>query len=261
MPAKRAKKSKITKPKKRRAPPKKSTKSIYQKVNVNVQSGGGGGGSGGMSQPTAQHHPIPQNSQIPQSFYDKTGENVKLNNIIELLNKQEKKLNQSHTNDPFDYEYGRIPDYVNSSNSTVSSLPFEDVIQNKTGSDSGTIESDYRTMESIEPYFGSYDQIETIPQNPILNVPDDISNKSLVDRVVNAYPVEEDIKTPIINEPILKKSKLMEDIELFGYDKKNLNNILRTVIGTEHSYSQATQAELKKLKDYITNTEMKNINL
>ena len=186
MPTKRAKKSKIPKPRKRRAPAKKSTKSIYQKVNVNVQSGGGGGGSGGMSQPSAQHHPIPQYSQIPNRFYDKTGENVKLNNIIELLNKQEKKLNPNHTNEPFDYEYGRIPDYIGSSNSSVSSLPFEDVIKNKTESDYGTVDSDYRTMESIEPDF------DYTNKNPILNLPEDTNNQSLVGRIAEVVdkPIE-----------------------------------------------------------------------
>jgi hypothetical protein len=255
MPAKRAKKSKITKPKKRRAPPKKSTKSIYQKVNVNVQSGGGGGGSGGMSQPTAQHHPIPQNSQIPQSFYDKTGENVKLNNIIELLNKQEKKLNQSHTNDPFDYEYGRIPDYVNSSNSSVSSLPFEDVIQNKTGSDSGTIESDYRTMESIEPYFGSYDQIETVPQNPILNIPDDTSNKSLVDRVVDANPVEEEPFIPVVEArlpitPIkMSRQELIAQLDNYPMPRKEMNAFLKE--REKRHIGNATLDGLSALVEYL----------
>jgi hypothetical protein len=249
MPTKRAKKSKITKPKKRRAPAKKSTKSIYQKVNVNVQSGGGGGGAGGMSQPTAPHHPIPQNSQIPQSFYDKTGENVKLNNIIELLNKQEKKLNPMHTNDPFDFEYGRIPDYVGSSNSSVSSLPFEDVIKNKTESDFGTIESDYRTMESIEPYFGSYDQIETVPQNPILNIPDDTSNKSLVDRVVDA--VDKPIEEPANNETVkFMKNKIKQLIKDGKIDEEEINTfLLNNSLG--QYYYQTDKRGLKQLLNHI----------
>ena len=317
MPTKRAKKSKIPKPRKRRAPAKKSTKSIYQKVNVNVQSGGGGGGSGGMSQPSAQHHPIPQYSQIPNRFYDKTGENVKLNNIIELLNKQEKKVNQMHTNDPFDYEYGRIPDYSNSSNSSVSSLPFyDDSISSITNSIIPDQSVEYndkpeniinfakkkkdlaeKLVENIERNKMGVEDFPVENTNPILNLPPDTSNQSLLSKVVDNvkpannerentlledrernqmemedFPAEEGIQNQIVNLPevkinepylqqILTKAKLREDINLFGIDNDTLTKMLRLKLKTDHSYTNATRAELKQLKDYILETMQQAYNL
>ena len=254
MPTKRAKKSKIAKPKKRRAPPKKSNKSIYQKVNVNVQSGGGGGGSGGMSQPSVPHHPVPQYSQIPQGFYDKTGENVKLNNIIGLLNKQEKKLNPNHTNEPFDYEYGRIPDYIGSSNSSISSLPFEDVMKNKTESDYGTVDSDYRTMESIEPYFGSYNQ------NPILNLPEDTNNESIIDKVINATAIPEpepyipvvEARLPIT--PIkMSRQELIAQLDSYDMPKKAMNAFLKE--REKRHIGNASIDGLRALVEYIESSK------
>ena len=51
-------------------------KSIYQKVNVNVQSSGGGGGSGGGGS-----RPM----DIPMSFFENRGENVKLNRLVDVV--------------------------------------------------------------------------------------------------------------------------------------------------------------------------------
>ena len=236
---KKSKKSKIAKPKKRRAPTKKSTKSIYQKVNVNVQSGGGGGGSGGMSQPSIPHHPVPQYSHIPQGFYDKTGENVKLNNIIDLLNKQEKKLNPTHTNDPFDLEYGRIPFFHTVEVPAWQDDSISSVTDNPLDNDQSTINkgvddipiksepsySDYGSIDSIEPYFGSY--------NPILNLPEDTNNKSLLSKILDksieepAIPVSFNVEDeePLVVEahiPIAPRAMTVGELKahIYDYDPK-----------------------------------------
>lgn len=78
-----SKKMKKKKEKKQRKQKQKQKQKQIVKTNVkvNVQSSGG---SGGSSIPSAQPHYI-----IPPQFKDTSGENVKLNNILDTMKKQQ----------------------------------------------------------------------------------------------------------------------------------------------------------------------------
>lgn len=78
MPLKKSRKQKKQKKQKQK---QKQKQIVKTNVKVNVQSSGG---SGGTSMPPSMPYNI-----IPPQFRDTTGENVKLNNIIDVMKKQQ----------------------------------------------------------------------------------------------------------------------------------------------------------------------------
>ena len=93
------KQTKTKKPKSKKTKGKSTkSKSINQHVNVNVHSSGGSGGGGSsMPQPQQQQQQyIPQQVQqnMPSAFGDRRGEDVKLNNILKLVEQQGLKLGE-----------------------------------------------------------------------------------------------------------------------------------------------------------------------
>lgn len=79
----KAKKSKA-KPKPKPRQKQKQKQYVKQSVKVNVTSSGGLGGSGGYSYP-------PQTQYIPQVFQDRSGENVKLQQLMDMVQKSMEK--------------------------------------------------------------------------------------------------------------------------------------------------------------------------
>lgn len=81
MDASKKMKKKKEKKQKKQKQKQKQKQIVKTNVKVNVQSSGGGGGSGGSS--------IPQYQPMPPQFRDTSGENVKLNNILDTMKKQQ----------------------------------------------------------------------------------------------------------------------------------------------------------------------------
>jgi hypothetical protein len=171
------KKKNAKKPKKTKASKSKTTakskadpnKSIVINNNSHAQAGGGSGG-GGSSMPSQMPHPIyqqqPQYQYVPPNFTDRRGEDVKLDNILKLVQQQGLKLGQmelkqeanrfdfadiSYPSDSSISHYGgdasTIPSFVGSDGSVGS----DQFSYNSSGVEFGKVQPDYDGSGSTIP--------------------------------------------------------------------------------------------------------------
>ena len=204
-------KSKVVK-KKKTVKVDKKKKSIYQKVNVNVNShGGSGSGSGGSSIPS-QIPQIPQiqYQYIPNSFQDKSGENVKLENILQQVNKIRKQFDNrfdlsdmegiENISPPINF---RPNDYIDPNNSS-----FRDIIP------PNNEDSSYPDNTKIE--YGD----EEPPDNYISKYPYKIKKEVLI-KYINRTIIDEEYKEQLANSLFNKPFEKLNRGELLRLISEN----------------------------------------
>ena len=196
------KQTKTKKPKSKKTKGKskgKSTKSksIYQHVNVNVHSGGGSGGGGSsmpqsqqqpMQQPVYQQQQLPQYQNMPSAFGDRRGEDVKLNNILKLVEQQGLKLGQMEQQQQ------------------VNRFDFSDIPKKKTPK---VNDSDSAYLAELQRYNEEsvlLNQQMSLYGNPLARIPDS-STMPLLSRI-NVAPKQDKIEEVFTidesEEPIMK---------------------------------------------------------
>ena len=96
---------------------------VKQNVKVNVQSSGGSGGGGSGS-------PFPQS--VPQPFTDKSGENVKLQSLLEQISKKISEPVIVNDQMPIRHDY-RAPRYNPANDAATLNDVYNDPINNTSG--------------------------------------------------------------------------------------------------------------------------------
>ena len=240
---------KIKKEKKRQKQKQKQKQNVKQSVEVKVQSSGGSSAGGG-------------GGYVPSAFQDRTGENVRLQNILDVLQKSAKASAPVSAPAP-------VPASAPKSSSAPPN-PFEPAIK----SSQPYSYSKPSSKSSYKPSLTSYDPFSMfdLPSDLYVNASDfsssgnidltskpNIDNKSLLDRIsINENIAEEEMnninrlekqrRNYISNNNLEDAVRVGEEID----DADDLLNVLNNDIQNEvESRAEATPKRKYRTKEQI----------